>query len=461
MLAANLLTRSYAELLHRLDYAQVAPPLFLFASKFIYGILGQLEYSLRLFPLVCGCLTLVLLARILPREAPRFFAPCAVALYAFDFSHIDWATSFKQYASDEFAGALVFYAAISWDVMPRVKRYLAAAALPALVWLSYSASFVIVGLGCVAVVSAFKSQSKSRLKAPVILLISSAILWSVLFAVAAHHSMGHEVLVRNFVAEFPHRPYIAWLFGSIASLFGSSASLQFGPALALIIVFWGAVAVSRSEKWRVSLLAAGTLVAALCVSSLRVYPLTGGRLGAYWAAISLFLLAHGLSALHASFGSKTSRTCVRALSVFLVLAAAYGTITGASWLIAREEMRLVVRDLMVKAQDDVPLFVSAQARSSFRVYGSSLLERQVVCLVEWDIMPKELYRKWIDAGCPGQFWLVLSHYDFNVIEGVRDEFSPYCEVKNAIKHWDSAAYLIEIKPKEAWPPSPPESSEIY
>ena len=76
-------------------------------------------------------------------------------------------------------------------------------------------------------------------------------------------------------------------------------------------------------------------------------------------------------------------------------------------------------------------------------------------------MPKELYRKWIDAGCPGQFWFVLSHYDFNVIDGVHDEFSPYCEIKDAIRYWDSAAYLIEIKPKEAWPPRPPESNEIY
>ena len=115
---------------------------------------------------------------------------------------------------------------------------------------------------------------------------------------------------------------------------------------------------------------------------------------------------------------------------------------------------MVVRDLKVRSDAEIPFFVSAQARSSFRLYGGSLLDRPVVWLVEWDIMPKEFYNKWITAGCSGKFWLVLSHYDFNVIDDVVKKFAPHSEVKERIRHWDSAAYLFELKPKEMWPLAP-------
>jgi len=459
MLAANLLRRSYTELLGRLDYVQVAPPLFLFICKALYGIWGQLEYSLRLFPLVCGCLTLLMLGKILSREAPKFFSLCAVALYAFDFSHIDWATTFKQYASDELCAVLILIAAVGWERFSARTRYALAALLPALVWLSYTSAFMIVGFACMAAVSAFKSRERSRRTALIVLLMSSVIFSSALYFIAVQHSIAHEVQVRNFAAGFPHRPHIGWFFGSLASLFGSSASFQYGPALAFIIVVWGAVAVARSRNFGVSLLAAGTLFAAFCASCLRVYPLSGGRLGTYWAGISLFLLAHGLSALHDSFRSQIPARFVNLLAVFLVLAAIYGTVSDGSWLIAREEMRMVARDLRAKPDDDVPIFVSAQARSSFRVYGGSLLERRVVWLVEWDIMPKELYNKWIDAGCPDRFWFVMSHYDFSVVDKLLLELGPYLAVKERIRHWDSAAYLVEITPKETWPSRPLEDNE--
>lgn len=78
MLALNVFNRSYAGLLQRLDMDQIAPPLFLFASKFIHSLWGELEYSLRLLPLLSGCLTLYLLGRFFRRFMPDFFALCAL-----------------------------------------------------------------------------------------------------------------------------------------------------------------------------------------------------------------------------------------------------------------------------------------------------------------------------------------------------------------------------------------------
>ncbi|RLC44385.1 MAG: hypothetical protein DRH70_08870, partial [Candidatus Coatesbacteria bacterium] len=83
MLALNVAERSYAQLLERLDCMQVAPPIFLIISRFMFVSWGHLEYALRLFPLICGSITLVLMARLLLKLSSRFSALCAMAIAAF------------------------------------------------------------------------------------------------------------------------------------------------------------------------------------------------------------------------------------------------------------------------------------------------------------------------------------------------------------------------------------------
>ena len=53
-LSASFIDRGFWELLKPLDYHQVAPPLFLWAELAFVRLLGFNEWSLRLFPLLCG-----------------------------------------------------------------------------------------------------------------------------------------------------------------------------------------------------------------------------------------------------------------------------------------------------------------------------------------------------------------------------------------------------------------------
>ena len=47
----NVIQRDWRHLLDRLDYAQAAPPLFLWAERAMYKCFGAGEYSLRFLPL--------------------------------------------------------------------------------------------------------------------------------------------------------------------------------------------------------------------------------------------------------------------------------------------------------------------------------------------------------------------------------------------------------------------------
>ena len=61
MLALNIGSRGLPELLGRLDYHQVAPPLFLLLERAAVNLGGVDELSLRAFPMLAGIATLPIL----------------------------------------------------------------------------------------------------------------------------------------------------------------------------------------------------------------------------------------------------------------------------------------------------------------------------------------------------------------------------------------------------------------
>src|SRR5690606_20568037 len=52
--ARNIAERGFAALALPLDYAQYAPPVFLWITKFFTMLFGMGEMALRLYPLLCG-----------------------------------------------------------------------------------------------------------------------------------------------------------------------------------------------------------------------------------------------------------------------------------------------------------------------------------------------------------------------------------------------------------------------
>ena len=72
--AANFLERGYLDLVRPLDYVQVCPILFLWIELTVVRLFGFSEWSLRLFPALCGLASMVLFrhlaTRVLRRDSP-------------------------------------------------------------------------------------------------------------------------------------------------------------------------------------------------------------------------------------------------------------------------------------------------------------------------------------------------------------------------------------------------------
>ncbi len=110
-LALNLVSRSFGELTKSLDFAQGAPPGFLFGEELVTRVFGFSEYALRLLPLLCGALSLGAFAWLSRRLLARKAAPLAILLFAVADGFIYYASELKPYAVDVAASVALIIAA--------------------------------------------------------------------------------------------------------------------------------------------------------------------------------------------------------------------------------------------------------------------------------------------------------------------------------------------------------------
>lgn len=99
-LVLNIADRSFSGLLAPLDFNMVAPAGFLFAVKVLVLTFGDSEYALRLFPFLCGLLSLLLFRAMVSRWVRPKAATIALGLFAISPCLIRYASEVKQYPCD-------------------------------------------------------------------------------------------------------------------------------------------------------------------------------------------------------------------------------------------------------------------------------------------------------------------------------------------------------------------------
>ena len=109
MLALNIIDRSFAQLVMPLDYNQGAPIGFLLTEKLFVEIFGRSEYVLRLFPLLCGVISLFLFVNVARHFLELKSLVVATGIFAISYKLIFYSSDVKQYSSDV-AIALALYA---------------------------------------------------------------------------------------------------------------------------------------------------------------------------------------------------------------------------------------------------------------------------------------------------------------------------------------------------------------
>jgi len=175
-IARNIIDRPLGELLLTpLSFDQVAPKGFLLAERSIVALLGNTDYALRLFPLLCALMALVLFWRIAERTMLGLGVPFAVALFALNPVFILYGSTVKQYSSDTTAALLLILMALDlWKYgASRWRCLLIGAVGAAVVQFSQAAVLVLIGLGAALVLLALAQWDRESLR----LLSVTIFLW--------------------------------------------------------------------------------------------------------------------------------------------------------------------------------------------------------------------------------------------------------------------------------------------
>jgi hypothetical protein len=161
MLAENYLDRGFLDCLNPLDHHQVAPIGFLWIELAIVKLLGFSEWSLRLFPLVCGIASLFVFRHVASRLLAGIPLVLAVGSLAVAKASIGLSADAKPYASDLFVAVALLALAVEWLRQPQrtVWLWLLVGAVPAALALSFPAVFVAGAVSCGLAVPVWRHRS--------------------------------------------------------------------------------------------------------------------------------------------------------------------------------------------------------------------------------------------------------------------------------------------------------------
>ncbi len=126
-----------------------APPVFLWATKWMGDRFNYAEWSVRVLPFACSLAAMLLFAHLAWRMLTPIGAAWAVALFAFSDPLIFQAADVKPYSGDVLISVLVIWIAFAFKPKaPAAWRLIGAALVTVFgIWISYSVVFVLAAVG--------------------------------------------------------------------------------------------------------------------------------------------------------------------------------------------------------------------------------------------------------------------------------------------------------------------------
>ena len=195
----NIVHRSYAGLLHPLDYNQGAPILWLWTERTLALVLGENEYSLRLVALLCGIATIVVAALLGRRLFGRWGAVLCAVMAAFAPAAVRYSSEVKQYSSDLLLSTLLLLVA-PVGAARSARPWVVWAAVGAFaVWFSHPAVFVLVATAAVIGLAALRDGDRSTLVALIEASAAWLTSWLVVYLVALRH-LSNNAFLRSYWA---------------------------------------------------------------------------------------------------------------------------------------------------------------------------------------------------------------------------------------------------------------------
>jgi hypothetical protein len=304
-LALNLIQKGLTNLAGPLDFNQAAPVGFLLTEGIAARVLGFSEYALRLFPLICGLLSIPAFAWLARRMLARAAAPLAILLFVVADGLVYYSSELKPYETDVAAalGLLIAGVLVTEHAERLTVKWSLALALSGVGFLalSFPAVFIIAAL-TVTLVTWLAVNGGRAPSVPAAITVLSWIITSIAivsFAAAKVRSVRESFALQShsFLGITGHSSplHAVNVIGTqIAGAIGLPQERPFNHVekLAVLCAIAGAVAVLCRKPVHFSMLVI-PFPLLLAASALDVYPISQ-RTELFLIPAVLLLIAEGV-----------------------------------------------------------------------------------------------------------------------------------------------------------------------
>ena len=295
-LALNIVNRSFVELAQPLDHNQGAPLGFLFVEKVLTALLGNTDYVLRLFPIICGLVSLLVMYALARRLfVERVSIVAAVVLFAVSDRLIYYASEVKQYSSDALIcllALLVCERFVNRNPSNRDFALLATFGATAILF-SHSAVFVLAGVGtALGLDFILKRDWHSRLKLGVVFCFWLVPFVALYFVSFRQLSENKDLLVFWQPAFMPFPPWRnwGWFISSSHSVPWAWADPLGLPNKSVVLLLVAGITSIWLRRWEIGAMLLFPIAFTLIASASHMYPFSG-RLVLFLVPIFLLFLA--------------------------------------------------------------------------------------------------------------------------------------------------------------------------
>jgi hypothetical protein len=377
-LTLNISNRSLEGLLHRLDYNQAAPPVFLAAQKAIEAAFGENEYFLRLLPLLAAFCAVALFPFLARRVVGSWAVPVAVALFILSDPLIYYSSIAKQYSAD--VAITVFSYWLVMRLRSRLDKTSSILTLGvyALIapWISFPALFIAFGI---STVFGARALTERRWRAGLAgFAAGGACLVNVLVALfIAHQQLAHlqASIGRTslFLGASPSNWHILATAGKLRFVAGINHVDIFGQdiekavALAAVAFCLTGLASLLRHQTEKALLLLSPVVFLLVAAYAHQYPLFG-RTMLFLAPIVVLLLAEGVVVLLGAARHPFARGLVAIIGVAIIVSVGYKPVRHLTVPRTEEEMKPVMAYLARHQRPSDTLFIYYPSQYGFRYY---------------------------------------------------------------------------------------------
>jgi uncharacterized membrane protein len=373
MLAGNIVTRSYGELLRPLADHQGAPLGWLWLERTAVLAFGEGERALRLVPLVAGMAVLPVTLHVARRLLPSWLAPIALAFVAVSPFLIRYSSEAKQYETDALGGLVLLALSLPLVSGPLDRRRLFAwsAAAALIVWCSHPAVFFAAGFAAVLLAARLVRREWTALAT----LAAACLPWASSMLVNYHwflHRLGaDDTLLRYFAPGFPPEPasqaeMAAWLADRWQTFVRVPLGLHM-TAVVAVLALAGLAGLVRTAPVQAALLVAPVPLF-VAAAALHRYPLEG-RLALALVPVVLLAMVAG-----ADWGWPRGVAITAGLVALGVLFVPTAASTVAFTLHPRmnEDLRPVLQTMRQQLRRGDVILVDTGARPAFTYYAARL-----------------------------------------------------------------------------------------